>query len=69
MTNTQSCPICKNQLPEPAECTPFCSERCQKIDLFRWFEGKYAIVDQLDPIEAQVLAAEGDIPLSDRDER
>ncbi len=65
MTQRKSCPICKNALSEKADSAPFCSERCQKVDLFRWFEGKYTIVDQLDPIEAQTRAAEGDVRLAD----
>ena len=26
-----------------SNCLPFCSERCRKIDLFRWFDGRYAL--------------------------
>jgi uncharacterized protein len=40
------CPICK----KPAETNkainlflPFCSERCQTIDLGKWLDGKYII--------------------------
>lgn len=64
MIKRQSCPVCKNELPDDLTYSPFCSERCQKVDLFRWFEGKYAVVDQLDPVEAQILAAEGELPLA-----
>ena len=28
---------------------PFCSKRCQQADLYRWFAGKYAIVEDLAP--------------------
>ena len=28
---------------------PFCSERCRQVDLLRWSQGKYAIVEPLDP--------------------
>jgi len=69
VTKRKSCPICKNTPPAQAESAPFCSERCQKVDLFRWFEGKYTIVDQLDPIEAQILASEGDVSLADGSEQ
>jgi endogenous inhibitor of DNA gyrase (YacG/DUF329 family) len=37
---------------------PFCSERCQQIDLYRWSEGKYAIVEPIDP---ELFDAEQDI--------
>jgi endogenous inhibitor of DNA gyrase (YacG/DUF329 family) len=28
---------------------PFCSVRCKQVDLWRWCEGKYAVVDALTP--------------------
>lgn len=47
------CPICKKTLTPSAgqenASLPFCSERCRKIDLFRWFDGGYQIVEPLDP--------------------
>lgn len=42
--------------PRFAGSLPFCSERCRKIDLFRWFDGRYAIVEKL--TEEQLEAAE-----------
>lgn len=34
---TLRCPICDEPfLPELTKAMPFCSERCQKIDLGRW---------------------------------
>lgn len=42
--------------PQLASSAPFCSERCRKIDLFRWFDGRYAIVEKL--TEEQLEAAE-----------
>lgn len=54
-----TCPICKQPLPlnAPTEVRtfPFCSERCQTVDLARWADGRYQIVEELDP---QRLAAE-----------
>jgi uncharacterized protein len=40
------CPTCSKELAaEPAErrFRPFCSKRCQQIDLNRWLSGAYAI--------------------------
>ncbi len=58
MIRPPSCPICKKPLPtEPAETVaqnaPFCSERCRQIDLLRWFDGRYAIVEPLVETEEQ----------------
>lgn len=48
-----TCPVCNQTLPlepgTPSKFLPFCSERCRRIDFFRWTEGKYAIVEPLDP--------------------
>ena len=41
------CPICRKPLDPPRDgaksYSPFCSERCQLIDLGRWLDGKYQI--------------------------
>jgi uncharacterized protein len=37
---------------------PFCSERCRQVDLLRWSQGKYAIVEPLTP-EKLAEQAEG----------
>ncbi len=42
--------------PQSAGSLPFCSDRCRKIDLFRWFDGRYAIVNELSP--DSLMAAE-----------
>ena len=66
MIKRQSCPVCDGALPEETPTTfPFCSDRCQKVDFFRWCDGRYAIVEQLDPTEAQLMAMEGELPLAD----
>ena len=49
--STLHCPICKKALPEiqkklsPEELRyrPFCSARCQKIDLGNWLGERYAV--------------------------
>ena len=35
------CPICSK--PASVEHTPFCCDRCRKVDLHRWMSGSYAI--------------------------
>ncbi len=69
MIKRQDCPVCEKELPaKTPESFPFCSDRCQKVDLFRWFDGKYAIVEQLDPVEAQLMAMDGELPLAKPEE-
>lgn len=40
-----TCPICQAPLPPRAEnpAYPFCSTRCQNLDLGRWLSGDYRI--------------------------
>jgi hypothetical protein len=52
MIRAQTCPICGNELPADSSHSglfPFCSGRCRDVDLYRWSEGKYAIIEPLDP--------------------
>jgi len=53
MIRRPTCPICHKVLPVDTNALqkslPFCSERCRQIDFFRWSDGKYAIVEPLDP--------------------
>jgi endogenous inhibitor of DNA gyrase (YacG/DUF329 family) len=48
-----TCPVCQKEIAPASEAEakwlPFCSERCQNVDLFRWSEGRYAIVEPLMP--------------------
>ena len=40
------CPICKQETRfEGNPYRPFCSERCQLLDLGNWLEGRYRIPD------------------------
>lgn len=52
MIRPLTCPICRKQLPvaetERTVYFPFCSQRCRDVDLLRWSDGRYAIVDPLD---------------------
>lgn len=53
MIRPQSCPVCRKPVAPVVEGErswfPFCSERCRQVDLLRWCEGKYAIVEPLSP--------------------
>lgn len=43
------CPICKKPRPprEQNKAYPFCSPRCQLMDLSRWLDGEYRIADDV----------------------
>ena len=51
MNKSLTCPICRNEIvdsaPAAEEFFPFCSLRCRQIDLLRWSDGRYAIVEPL----------------------
>lgn len=53
MVRPVTCPVCGKPVPpatqEGNSAAPFCSDRCKQIDFFRWTDGRYAIVEQLDP--------------------
>lgn len=42
------CVSCKNKIESNNKYYPFCSNRCSKIDLFKWFDNKYFIPKELD---------------------
>ena len=69
MIRPHRCPICEKQFsPTDTSATsnfPFCSDRCRQVDLLRWMDGRYALVEQLDPEVAEFLQAETDIPIDD----
>lgn len=61
MIKLPQCPICNKTIAgevahAAADFLPFCSERCRHVDLFRWFGGKYAIEEPLDPLRLAVEA-------------
>jgi endogenous inhibitor of DNA gyrase (YacG/DUF329 family) len=62
MVAPPKCPVCDALLPATAAndspVFPFCSKRCKQIDLARWLDGKYAIVETADPLK--LLEATGD---------
>ena len=44
-----TCPVCRQTVDDPSSCRtmPFCSDRCRQVDLVRWWDGRYAIVEEL----------------------
>ena len=49
-----ACPVCRKPAVETFR--PFCSKRCQQIDLGRWLGGKYALPTEEEPDEADIEA-------------
>ncbi len=41
--NSDKCPICGNSNVDSGELKPFCSKRCQQVDLGVWFTEGYSI--------------------------
>ncbi|MDX8392344.1 MAG: DNA gyrase inhibitor YacG [Mariprofundaceae bacterium] len=37
------CPVCRKAVPQDIPSHPFCSKRCQQIDLGRWAAGDYRV--------------------------
>lgn len=62
MIQPQTCPICRKVVTANASddqsAFPFCSKKCRDVDFFRWSEGRYAIVEELDPRMIDVLRLE-----------
>jgi endogenous inhibitor of DNA gyrase (YacG/DUF329 family) len=61
MIRLPECPICHHPVApasDPnASYAPFCSRRCKEVDLIRWCEGRYAIVESIDPNRAGMTAS------------
>ncbi|SFH69008.1 DNA gyrase inhibitor YacG [Planctomicrobium piriforme] len=66
MIRRLTCPICNRELPPEidgnASVFPFCSARCKEVDLFRWFSGDYAVVENLTPDQLYGLLPEDELP-------
>jgi len=62
-----TCPICKKplevELAGSKSFRPFCSDRCRKVDFHRWWDGKYSIVEELDPDAINPEALDLDLDL------
>lgn len=44
------CPICDK--PSDTKYTPFCSKRCEQVDLGKWLTGRYAVpVVEMDDVD------------------
>jgi endogenous inhibitor of DNA gyrase (YacG/DUF329 family) len=53
------CPACRKKGDWFAgQYGPFCSERCQLIDLGKWFSAEHAISEPLPPQPLEALASE-----------
>ena len=53
-----TCPICQARVEPEGSASPFCSPRCQRIDLGRWLGGDYRI-------EVPVEGTDRDVPATD----
>ncbi len=43
-----TCPVCSKPVdPTETKAAPFCSDQCRKVDFIRWWDGRYAIVEDL----------------------
>lgn|GEM_PF-244444 len=70
MIQPHHCPVCRKAVSAGAQSGlssfPFCSDRCKKVDMLRWCDGRYAIVEEIDPQIAQFLSDNPD--MTDPDE-
>ena len=57
--NAPRCPTCASPLATGLRSPlfPFCSQKCKLVDLSRWLNGEYAIVE---PLGAEHLLDEGE---------
>jgi endogenous inhibitor of DNA gyrase (YacG/DUF329 family) len=52
------CPVCSSQFDyQESRVVPFCSDRCQQLDLGRWLNEEYSICRLHDP-EDEVVELE-----------
>ncbi len=58
------CPTC--EAPTGRRFRPFCSKRCQDLDLGRWLRGSYRIPTEEGPAEGPAEGDDDDNPFSDR---
>ena len=71
MVQKTVCPVCSKQLADASvqnPLFPFCSDRCRKIDLARWCDGRYAIVEELSSDQLQLKLLEDATDADDEEE-
>jgi endogenous inhibitor of DNA gyrase (YacG/DUF329 family) len=72
MIQRHRCPICEQEFDHPESPAksffPFCSDRCRMVDLCRWSDGRYAVVEQLDPQVVDLLREDPNIHIDDLSE-
>lgn len=50
------CPICSSQIDvETSKAMPFCSRRCQQLDLRRWLDESYGLPHEGDDPNDELL--------------
>ncbi|MDE0881299.1 MAG: DNA gyrase inhibitor YacG [Myxococcota bacterium] len=52
-----TCAICSKSYAQDGKHSPFCSKRCQDVDLGRWFGGSYRIASDEPPDEVELEIA------------
>lgn len=64
----RACPICGRPSAPPGERSPrpFCTPRCQMVDLGRWLNEDYVVSDPLDPLAVPPERGDGDADGRDR---
>ncbi|MEO2035222.1 MAG: DNA gyrase inhibitor YacG [Planctomycetaceae bacterium] len=72
MIRPHRCPVCEREFPPNGEAAeslfPFCSSRCRSIDLYRWFDGRYKVVEDIDPQMAELLQHDPNMDVQDDSE-
>ena len=43
-----NCINCQKEIDKQDKYFPFCSDKCSKIDLFRWLDNRYVICKDID---------------------
>lgn len=72
MIRPHQCPICESEVDPNGRNSetlfPFCSERCKSIDLLRWADGRYKVVENVDPEVAELLRDDPNITVEEDSE-
>ena len=60
MSKVSLCPTCRKAVPIISELRPktfpFCTERCQLVDLGKWFDGSHVLPEPIGPDDYEALA-------------